>query len=158
MNDYLNKNTPPKSRTTRNRATHITNTAQLCLQKRQRLHFCGTQCRNLININNLVQTEFIKCNKLYPYKKFRSPGSIKRGGNAIWTIFRSFIILSFYLKTQINKMHSLVITIVVYSYFIIYYCVYIKFTRSTFQGIYKQYLSFWLISLKNVIWVTHKCC
>ena len=42
MNDYLNKNTPPKSRTTRNRATHITNTAQLCLQKRQRLHFCGT--------------------------------------------------------------------------------------------------------------------
>ena len=42
MNNYLNKNTPPKSRTTRNCATHITNVAQLCLQKRQRLHFCGT--------------------------------------------------------------------------------------------------------------------
>ena len=42
MNNYLNKNTPPKSRTTRNCATHITNIAQLCLQKRQRLHFCGT--------------------------------------------------------------------------------------------------------------------
>ena len=33
MNNYLNKNTPPKSRTTRNCATHITNIAQSCLQK-----------------------------------------------------------------------------------------------------------------------------
>ena len=147
MNNYLNKNTPPKSRTTRNCATHITNVAQLCLQKRQRLHFCGTQCRNLININNLVQTEFIKCNKLYPYKNSEVQEALKE---EVMLFGQSFVLLLFYRynKTQINKMHSLVITIVVYSYFITYYCVYMKFTRSKFQGIYKKYLLFLLISSK----------